>query len=305
MLVCEHLVQFYDTEDELVDAVVPYLATGLAAGDAVLVIATESHQRIFERRLDALGVDVAARSGAAGRYVTVDATELLRYLRPEDRGEPCPQDVDDSVGRLIRRLTADRTLRVYSEMIALLWNAGEVADAVALEELWRRLQERERFTLFCGYPGPPSPERAEAIRRLCRSHSKVLPTISARALTLETTPIEADFTPTLESPSRVRELLRSVLRDCDLDEDLIECGTLAASELAANAVLHARTSFRLLVKPTPSSVWIGVEDGAPLTDRQSVIGRAPHGLGLIAALALRWGIRLKETGKIVWAEIPR
>lgn len=302
--VCEHLVQFYDTEDELVDAAVPYLAAGLAVGDAALVIATESHRRIFEQRLDALGVDVDG-SIDSGAYVTVDAAEILRYLRPDTRGEPRSEDFEDSVGHIVARLTAAGPLRVYGEMIALLWNDGDVAGALALEELWRQLQERERFTLFCGYPGPPSPERAEAVRRVCRSHSRILPTISERELTLESTPIEAAFTPTLESPSRVRELLRSVLRDCSLDEDMIERGTLAASELAANAVLHARTSFRLLVKPTQSSVWIGVEDGSPLTDRLTVVGRAPHGLGLIAALALRWGIRLKATGKIVWAELPR
>ncbi|HET9093636.1 MAG TPA: MEDS domain-containing protein [Solirubrobacteraceae bacterium] len=304
MSVCEHLVQFYDTDDELVGAAVPYLATGLAEDDRVLVIATEPHRRSFEHRLDALGIDVDGFI-ASDTYVAVEATEILRRLRSGERSEPRPEDFDESVGRLVARLAGHGPLRVYSEMIALRWNAGDVAGAIALEQLWRQLQERERFTLFCGYPGRPSPERTEAVRRFCRSQAHVLPTISDRAPALETTPIEADFMPTLESPSRVRTLLRSVLRDGNLDEDLIERGTLAASELAANAVLHARTSFRLLVQPMPSSVWIGVEDGAPLIDRRTVVGRAPHGLGLIAALALRWGIHLKATGKIVWAEIPR
>ncbi len=80
--------------------------------------------------------------------------------------------------------------------------------------------------------------------------------------------------------------------------------TLAASELAANAVLHARTPFRLLVQARESSVWIAVEDRAPLRDRREVLGRTPHGLALIAAFALRWGVTPGSNGKVVWAELP-
>jgi hypothetical protein len=99
-------------------------------------------------------------------------------------------------------------------------------------------------------------------------------------------------------------VLRTELRELRLDEDVIERGTLAASELAANAVLHAQTPFRLLVQPHSESVWIAVEDEEPLKGRFDVVGRSPHGLGLITVLARRWGVTTREGGKIVWAEIP-
>ncbi len=108
----------------------------------------------------------------------------------------------------------------------------------------------------------------------------------------------------MDAPRRVRALLRSALAEFQFSDDLIERGTLTASELAANAVVHAGTPFRLLVQPRATSVWIGVEDHAPLRHRQDVVGRSPHGLGLIAALALRWGIVAGETGKLIWAELP-
>jgi anti-sigma regulatory factor (Ser/Thr protein kinase) len=113
------------------------------------------------------------------------------------------------------------------------------------------------------------------------------------------------FTPTLDAPRHVRELLRSQLRELHCDEDLIELGTLTASELAANAVLHAHTPFRLLIDRTDESVWIAVEDEQPLKDRFNVVTRPLHGLALIAALALRWGVTPRTHGKVVWAELPR
>src|SRR6202012_5252503 len=107
--------------------------------------------------------------------------------------------------------------------------------------------------------------------------------------------LRAEFNPDLDAPRRVRVLLRSVLSELQADEDLIECGTLTASELAANAVLHARTPFRLLVQSRESTVWIAVEDHAPLKDASELVSRSPHGLGLIAALALRWGVTPQES----------
>lgn len=117
-------------------------------------------------------------------------------------------------------------------------------------------------------------------------------------------PLDAEFSLDLESPRRARMLLRAALEELDLSEDFIERAILVASELAGNAVLHARTPFRLLVEPRGSSIWIGVEDHAPLRDPHELIGRLPHGLGLITALALRWGVAPREAGKLVWAVLP-
>src|SRR4051812_46716992 len=41
----DHVVQFYETDTELVDTVSHYLADGINAGDAVIVVATDTHLR--------------------------------------------------------------------------------------------------------------------------------------------------------------------------------------------------------------------------------------------------------------------
>lgn len=311
MTACEHLVRFYDTDEELVNAVVPFLAAGLDTGESVLVIARESHRSAFERELAALdkGLEQAI---AAGTFVAVDAAELLCYLQDRETGEMSAADFDAAVGMLVRRqLAGGRRLRIYGEVVALLWDRGEVSTAIALEAMWNDLQRQHTFALFCGYPVAQTPAQREAMEQVCRAHSSMLPSIAADPRP-DAARISAVFAPTIEAPGRVRALLRSMFgedlrlgEDLQLSEDLLERLILAASELSANAVLHAHTPFRLLVQRRAASVWIAVEDRAPLRSPLDVVGRTPHGLGLIAALAVRWGVTPGPTGKVVWAEIPQ
>ena len=300
----EHLVQFFDGEDELVDAVAPYLAAGLDGGESVIVIAGAAHRSALERELAAMGTALG-QAIAAGTYLAIDADEILRRLQYNPGGELDAAEFDEVVGGLVRReLASGRSLRAYGEIVGLMWERGDVNGAIALEALWNELQKQHRFTLFCGYP--VIEDQLDEVKRVCCSHSFVLPSISDdRPPPYEVKPLGTEFWPDIEEPRRVRALLHSTLSELQFAEDLIERLTLAASELAANAVLHARTPFRLLIQPRRASVWIAVEDSSPLKDRLEVVGRTPHGLGLIAALALRWGVTPSPTGKLVWAEIPQ
>lgn len=303
MTACDHLVQFYDTDEELVNAVVPYLTAGLEADESVLVIATEQHRLAFERELGAAGCGLQ-QAISAGTFVGVDAAEMLHYLQQEGSGQISAPDFDATVGMLVRRqLAGGRRLRIYGEIVALLWDRGQVSAAVALEELWNDLQSQQPFQLFCAYPVVSAQAQLDAVPQVCRAHSFVLPAVTEDPQA--DVPVAAEFAPSLEAPRCVRALLRARLAELRLDQELIDRLILAASELAANAVVHAHTPFRLLVKPRADSVWIAVEDHDPLRSPFDVVGRTPHGLGLIAALAVRWGVIPAEAGKTVWAEIPQ
>lgn len=303
MRASEHLVQFYDTEDELVSAVVPYLADGLDADETVLVIASEPHRRAVEQRVAEAGTDLAAAI-AAGAYAAVDAVSVLDYMRDDGDGAISAEEFDAAIGALVRRRLADgRPLRVYTEIVALLWDRGETRPAIALEELWNGLRDRDPFMLFCGYPGPAAPTEPEVMWEVCRAHSCVLPAVVDDGPTPDSQPLRAEFMPTINAPARVRRLLRSRLTELRCDDQVIEHGTLTASELAANVVQHAHTPFRLLIERRGESIWIAIEDERPLTGRFDVVGRSPHGLGVVAALSRRWGVTPHRRGKVVWAEI--
>jgi hypothetical protein len=144
-----HVVQFYDSEDELASGAGQYLAEGLAAGTIAIVIATESHRAAIRARM-AAHCDVAA-ARAQGDLVVLDADEMLRLFLIG--GRPDPGGFDLIIGGLIRRpAAAGRPVRLYGEMVALLWNAGHPRAAIELEALWNELGRRLPFSLLCGYP---------------------------------------------------------------------------------------------------------------------------------------------------------
>ena len=71
-----------------------------------------------------------------------------------------------------------RPVRAYGEMVALLWDAGDVLAAIDLETLWNELSGELPFSLYCAYHSESvaAQEHAEALHEVCRLHSAVVPT---------------------------------------------------------------------------------------------------------------------------------
>jgi hypothetical protein len=76
----EHFVQFYETDAFLLDSLGGFIGTGLCAGEACIVVATEAHHEGLEERLRASGLDVAA-ARASGQYLPLDAAGPSRPWR--------------------------------------------------------------------------------------------------------------------------------------------------------------------------------------------------------------------------------
>jgi hypothetical protein len=171
-----HLVQLYGGESVLVRNVAGFLKEGAAWGDAMIVIATPSHRRLFAERLKEEGVDADALAGA-GRLVLLDAQETLSRLMVD--GRPDAVRFQGVVGDLIRatRARTAAPIRAYGEMVDLLWKAGELLAAGQLEELWNALLERERFSLFCAYTVDLLSRDSDlsCIETMLGSHSHLLP----------------------------------------------------------------------------------------------------------------------------------
>jgi hypothetical protein len=165
-----HLVEFYEDEASLAGAVTRFLAPATAELGTALVVATPAHRAAFERALAASGVDVVG-TVAAGRYLTFDAAELLSTFMVD--GAPDEAAFRREVGGLVERLTAGgHSLRIYGEMVALLWQGGDVASAVALEDHWNGLRAMYDFDLLCAYSMSSfdNEEEALAFRRVCEQH---------------------------------------------------------------------------------------------------------------------------------------
>lgn len=176
----DHVVQFYDSEDDLVVTVGDHLAEALRSGDTAIVVATAGHRNAFADVLAAAGVNVAlARS--SGRLLELDADDALQQFMVD--GSPDGAAFDAVVGGVVRRAgEGGRRVRAFGEMVALLWDAGQVGAAIELEELWNRLGERLPFSLFCAYPNHlvAGDEHADSLASVCHLHSAIVASADPR-----------------------------------------------------------------------------------------------------------------------------
>ena len=146
----DHVVNIYSSESDLVDDVSRFLAGGLVADEIVVVIATTAHQDAFTRRLSELGIDFAAVN-AAGRYRFFSAGEALASFTVGNA--LCNDRFVEVIGGVIAEAASGgRRVRAYGEMVAVLWDNGEVAAAIELEAMWNDLARTHRFSLYCAYP---------------------------------------------------------------------------------------------------------------------------------------------------------
>lgn len=105
--------------------------------------------------------------------------------------------------------------------------------------------------------------------------------------------------------------MTDTLRRKGHDAGLINDAQLVMSELATNAVIHARSAFCVGVRSSHRGARLSVRDASRrrpvIPDRASETGRGGRGLRLVAALAADWGVlEAATTGKTVWAELePR
>jgi anti-sigma regulatory factor (Ser/Thr protein kinase) len=92
----------------------------------------------------------------------------------------------------------------------------------------------------------------------------------------------------------------------DWPEPARNVAVLLVSELATNAVLHARTPFGLTITADGPRVRVAVADGslgAPVLKDfgpEAITGR---GIRLVDSLSQRWGTERREDGKTVWFEL--
>ena len=166
-----HAVEFYETSAFLVETVSAFVAPSLLTRNAAIVVATPEHREAFTAALTAAGVDVDTAI-SDGRYHVFDAAELLSMFMVD--GAPHPGLFREVVGAVLARASAGgRQVKVYGEMVALLWADGDVTSTIALEDLWNDLAAEHSFALLCAYPLQGFDDAARAaFKRIC---SAVIP----------------------------------------------------------------------------------------------------------------------------------
>jgi anti-sigma regulatory factor (Ser/Thr protein kinase) len=112
------------------------------------------------------------------------------------------------------------------------------------------------------------------------------------------------------APSKARELLARILED-QADAEWLARAQLALSEVVTNAVRHGGMGgsgpIRLLIDRTEDLVSVTVIQPGPAPERPSIVdvpdpwSTSGYGLGIIDAIADRWGVHLDPPS--VWFEL--
>ncbi|WP_269505878.1 hybrid sensor histidine kinase/response regulator [Burkholderia sp. IMCC1007] len=168
---CSHFVQFYDSDVELTEEVGAFLLQALEAGGRAIAIAAADHLAALASWLD------------AARTVRLDAQDaiLIDAQRALDGfmidGWPDDARFMATVGALVADAArVGQPVHAFGEMVALLYAQGRGEAALRLEELWNRLADAHRFSLFCAYPQRAfvGARHTRLFGHICNAHQHVL-----------------------------------------------------------------------------------------------------------------------------------
>jgi anti-sigma regulatory factor (Ser/Thr protein kinase) len=300
----EHVVQFYEDDGELARSLARYLGSAIADGGVALAITTEAHGHLLESELDNAGLD-PAECRLSGSLILLDAAATMSQFI--DEGTVDHDRFRRVVGSVVRRAADTGTpIRAFGEMVALLWEAGNVPAAIELERAWNALAQELPFALVCGYRSESvqGDELADALETVCHLHTSVVSGPTGQAS--EADRISARFPASRDAPRRARHFVADTLARWGLPAPLLDDARLVVTELTTNAVVHAGSAFAVELRQQDDRVNLAVRDAGtsgPVLREADPLATSGRGLRLVAALAADWGVHADAHGKTVWAQL--
>jgi hypothetical protein len=174
-----HAIQFYSSDDLVLESLSRFVSTALQAGDSCFVLATQANLNGLAEGLKARGVDTG-RAVERRRYVTEDAFQVLARLMVD--GKLDKNRFDDFIREVFLPLKAaaeskQRRVAVCGEVVALLWADGKAEAAIELERFWNELATQGSYCLRCFYriASFSDPAQNELFLKLCAEHASVIP----------------------------------------------------------------------------------------------------------------------------------
>ena len=172
-----HEAGFYSDDRFVLDDLTPFIGGALKAGNAAIVVATESHRDSLLPRLQAQGLDIGT-AVEQGRYIALDAADALRTFMLRDM--PDPVRFLKVLGNLIA--TAAEAVKgeqarvaIFGEMCHLLWAQGNAEAAIQVEKLGNQLAKTYDVDILCGYSlsRVQGGMDSQIFQRICAEHSAV------------------------------------------------------------------------------------------------------------------------------------
>lgn len=167
-----HAIQVFTGDDTVCDAVTDFVADGVAAVQPTIVITTAARSDLIVTALRGRRFDLAMLVETR-RLLLLDADQMLGQFMDKDRLD-APR-FKDLVGLTLGRVARPEDhpiVRVYGELVDLLWRQGNPEAALRLEVLWNELMRTQSFSLMCGCAFTDFP-RHPAHDQVCACHTHV------------------------------------------------------------------------------------------------------------------------------------
>jgi hypothetical protein len=173
----DHIVQLYQDQQFLNRAVCRFAASAIANGEGVILVPTAAHWEAFRPRLEAEGVDTQAAQ-ASGQLTVVDADELLpQFMRDAMPDAPVFLGLAADVIAKARGGGRYPKVRWWGEMVNVLWERGDTAASMDLEDQFDRLAHEHEIAIFCSFvmDNFNGEVHARMLPRLGQNHSHLIP----------------------------------------------------------------------------------------------------------------------------------
>jgi CheY-like chemotaxis protein len=173
----DHIVQLYQDEQFLNRAVCRFAAAAIANGEGIILVPTIAHWDAFRPRLESEGVDVKAAE-KRGQLTIVDADNLLpTFMRDGMPDSPVFLGLAANVVSQARGDGRYPKVRWWGEMVNILWERGDVAASMNLEDLFDQLAHEQDIAIFCSFlmDNFNGDVHARMLPRLSENHSHLIP----------------------------------------------------------------------------------------------------------------------------------
>src|SRR5580692_4732686 len=174
---CDHIVQLYQDEDFLSRAVCRFAGGALANGEGIILVPTLTHWNAIRPRLEAEGVDVKA-ARERGQLTVVDADECLpRFMRNSMPDSSIFLGLAADVIGQARAGVRYEKVRWWGEMVNVLWERGNAAASMNLEDQFDQLAKKHDIAIFCSFlmDNFNGEVHTHMLPRLGTNHSHLIP----------------------------------------------------------------------------------------------------------------------------------
>lgn len=128
------------------------MESALGAGNAAIVLATESHRKSLLQSLQPQGVDIVAVN-EQDRYISLDIAETLATFMATDLPDPVRflKVAGDLIVTEAKAAKSEHPrVAACGECTPLLWTQGKADAAIQLEHLWDGIAKTTTWILCAG-----------------------------------------------------------------------------------------------------------------------------------------------------------